>query len=258
MHYPNFCSLPQNWVAYTKWDFPSLRGALKAILKARNELNHGSLVDISRVQMVVAGMIGICNALQEDSSRLVETSTSLAGFAGHVTVHPVVSDSMRIPFQDPRKYLVGRQTQIEQIAQEIQGQQWCRSLVYGNSGVGKTVLAIAVAYSMREEMPIQVFMEGSSESTFRLELARFARTHVKGLSSDAEEEELVQAASTFLAKRKGQLLLVIDDITNAEGILSLLPVDDKGQPAGHVLMTSTQRHAEVQPNLKSPACISYE
>ena len=194
------------------------------------------------------GMIDIYNALEEDAACLAGILAKLEGFAGAVTVQAMPRGGMRIPFKDPRKYLVGRDLQIEHIAAEVHSQSASRTLVHGNSGAGKTVLAIAVAYALREEFPMQFFMEASSQATFRLELVRLARMHAKGLPPDAEEEQLVQAARQFLAESGGKLLLIVDDVTDAQEIVPLLPEDSEGDPVGCVLMTSTQG----QPEVKSP------
>ena len=83
-------------------------------------------------------------------------------------------------------------------------------------------------------------MEASSRATLRLELSRIARAHVQGLTDDADEEELVEAARRFLAKRKGQWLLLVDDVT--ENIIDLLPSEDDGQLIGHVIITAQRQH----------------
>ena len=84
-------------------------------------------------------------------------------------------------------------------------------------------------------------MEGSSGNTLEMELARFARSHVQGLPSDAEQDQLVQAAREFIATHAGSVLLVVDDVADPEGILGLLPTHSgTGQPAAHVIMRSLE------------------
>ena len=84
-------------------------------------------------------------------------------------------------------------------------------------------------------------MEGSSRNTLEMELARFARSHVQGLPSDAEQDQLVQAAREFIATHAGSVLLVVDDVADPEAILGLLPTHSgTGQPAAHVIMTAHQ------------------
>ena len=85
---------------------------------------------------------------------------------------------------------------------------------------------------MREQFPIQLFMEGSSGVTLELELARFARSHIQGLAQDAEEDVLVQAARKFIAEHHGSVLWVVDDVADADGIAKLLPAHQStGQPS---------------------------
>ena len=68
-----------------------------------------------------------------------------------------------------------------------------RCVLHGESGAGKTLVAIAAGFALRGSFPMQVFMQASSHVTLQSELALFARSHVQGLPEDAEEEELVQA-----------------------------------------------------------------
>ena len=87
-------------------------------------------------------------------------------------------------------------------------------------------------------------MEGSSAITLRLELARFARSHVQGLAASAEEEELVKEAQTFIVEHAGSVLLIVDDVAEPEEIEQLLPRHKASNlPAAHVLMTG---HRERQ------------
>ena len=99
---------------------------------------------------------------------------------------------------------------------------------------------------VREQFPIQLFMEGSSGVTLELELARFARSHIQGLAQDAEEDVLVQAARKFIAEHHGSILWVVDDVADADGIAKLLPAHQStGQPVAHVLLTG---HRERWPD----------
>ena len=134
---------------------------LDAVQAARNDLNHGTPLDISHVQGIVTAMVTIFDALQEDTSRLLHVHTNLTAYTGVLTVHAVADSSMRLPFRDSRKYLVGRQPLWEAIASEFQSQPQRCDLVHGSSGTGKTSLAIAVAYELREAFPMQFFMEVS-------------------------------------------------------------------------------------------------
>lgn len=84
-------------------------------------------------------------------------------------------------------------------------------------------------------------MEGSSGDTLELEFARFARSHVQGLPVDAEQDQLVQATRKFLTDHAGSILLVVDDVADAQAVLKLLPTHrDTGQPVAHVIMTAHQ------------------
>ena len=61
-------------------------------------------------------------------------------------------------------------------------------------------------------------MEGSSAATLELELAKFARSHIQGIPTDAKQEQLVQAALQFMAEYAGSILLVIDDVVLPPGV----------------------------------------
>ena len=100
---------------------------------------------------------------------------------------------MCIPFKDPRHYMVGRQDLVHAVAEECKATTAHRCVLHGESGAGKTLVAIAAGFALWGSLPMQVFMQASSHVTLQSELALFARSHVQGLPEDAEEEELVQA-----------------------------------------------------------------
>ena len=151
---------------------------------------------------MIEAALRIYAALEVDESRLKQLQQDLTTRGTEVvvqlTVKPEQRGGIRVAFKDPRRYLVGREQQIKAIANGFCSQQhYCCELMYGTSGVGKTTLAIAVAYELQAILPMQIFMEArlqplytrarffrrnhataceaSSPATLRLELARFAR-----------------------------------------------------------------------------------
>jgi hypothetical protein len=152
-----------------------------------------------------------------------------------------VSGAMRIPFKDPRKYLVGRGPLITGVAARLRTSLRHIEVLYGESGSGKTVAAIGAAYEASDALPVQLFMDGSSVARMRAELARYGRLHVGGVDENANDDELVEATRKQLARCTGWLLLVDDVGHDLAGVLDLLPVDDAGVHVGHVLLTSQRR-----------------
>ena len=131
----------KGWPEYKAWDWSRIGPHLEAVAQARNDLNHKSVapMDSPRVRTILGDMIAVCTALGLDTSRLLTVQSSLDTFSGTCTVHAVSRGGMRIPFKDPRKYLVGRDALLEDVAAECRGQPRCRAVLCGDSGAGKTV-----------------------------------------------------------------------------------------------------------------------
>lgn len=156
----------------------------------------------------------------------------------------------------PRSTLFGRDALIDGAAATLRTSPRARLVLHGESGAGKTVAAIAVAYEGLSTYPLQLFFQASSPLVFRGELARYARAHVGGLPDDADEGALVAAAQQRLAALSG-LLLIVDDVgPDLDGVLALLPEKDGGGPSGPILLTmQVIRHIDYR-CIKTNRCLS--
>jgi tetratricopeptide (TPR) repeat protein len=233
------------WPAY--WSLPvpartNLVAAVDRTAALRNQLNHKQHeIDRAGATSGIGDMITIQTTLALPSDKLTSLHMHLTDANGMLTVAADVSGAMHIPFKDPRKYLVGRGHLIADVATRLQTSAQCVEVLHGESGAGKTVASIAVAYELLLTLPVQLFMQGSSVATLRMELARYARLHVGGVDESADDDKLVDAARKHLAYSTGWLLLVDDVGPDLNGVLKLLPTNDSGSPIGHVLLTSQRR-----------------
>ena len=238
----------KKWARY--WNLKAderikLAGILETIGTLRNQFNHKQH-EITResvhvgidAMIAVQTMLGLpTGMLEEVRERLVKAS------GGLMTVSADTSDAMHIPFKDSRAYLVARGTLIGDVAARLKTSAHHIEVLHGESGAGKTVAAIAVAYALFNDLPVQIFMQGSSVAQLRTELARYAQLHISGVDENEKDDELVDKARKHLAERTGWLLLVDDVGPDLQGVLDLLPVNEDDALVGRVLLTSQGRSA---------------
>ena len=129
-----------------------MQGVLDRIGEARNDLNHKpeTPLDPARIVTILQDMLLLYGELELDGSALQGLHTALQGL--HVQQVVVVQGEerggMRIPFRDPRKYLVGRDPDIGAVAVQLRSEPWSRIMLYGQSGTGKTAAAIGIAFEV--------------------------------------------------------------------------------------------------------------
>ena len=150
----------KKWVPYwgdgstDGWDWSQAQGLLDQIEQARHQLCHKADTpqDAAVVEAVVEGMLFVYGELHLDPTILRGLLAQLQAMSGPGQPMEVLAEErggMRIPFSDPRKYLVGRSLQVEAVSTQVRSQpSGSRVLLYGESGTGKTVTAIAIAFEV--------------------------------------------------------------------------------------------------------------
>ncbi|MFL6120413.1 BTAD domain-containing putative transcriptional regulator [Actinophytocola sp.] len=155
------------------------------------------------------------------------------------------------PLSSPRQLpgsiadFIGREDNIEEIKQLLSGDptdSYALRIVSisGRGGVGKSSLAIRVAHELASAFPDGVLFgnlqnPGEGDPTSEL-LARFLRA--LGVNGPSIPEGLYERAQLYRSKVAGRrLLVVLDDVTNEEQALPLLP----GDPSCAVITTSRMR-----------------
>ena len=247
-------ALSKSWPAYGKWNWNDSEPALKAIEEARHGLNHGRLdtFDAKRIRGVLSQMLTLHQELELKQDRLQKLcdaaerlidSKKLKVRVSRSRSEGIVVQGTRTPHassSDPRTYLVGRVVLVGDVVRQLRKNEWCREVLHGESGVGKTVAAMRIMQEVHGDLPWQYVVIGSSIPTLRSELARFARTHAPHLPADVEEDELVEAAQGLIAS--GWLLLV----------------DDVVEPDLKDVLVRAHRHTSCHPPLlvcSSHACV---
>ena len=150
----------KHWVPYwgssstARWDWSQAEGVLEQIGEARNDVNHKAEtpLDVARIIAVVQGIVLVYSELQLNDAALQTLLTQLLQLTTQQSVSVIVKaeerGGMRMPFTDPRKYLVGRAPLISAVSTQLCSQPWARVLLHGESGTGKTVAAIAIAFEV--------------------------------------------------------------------------------------------------------------
>jgi tetratricopeptide (TPR) repeat protein len=243
-------ALRQGWQAYMKLssnpdNFADFLSDLERVHDARKELCHNPR-HLDTIQAMLA-IIRILQSLRLDHSMHSERLSALSFFQGSVAVcggqdvHQVrISDCVD---------LIGREILTDQLVGRISSKPWSREVLFGLSGVGKTSLARGICEKLQNFLPVQVLMQGSSESILRMDLARFARLVREDVTYETDEDYAVKVALNYLERHSGWLLL-IDDVKSMDAIAHLFPTyNGEGfSPAGHILFTTTE-HVEFSTRL---------
>ena len=99
---------------------------------------HDTLLVYAELQLDPVDVQGLLTRLQE-----------LRGPDHQLEVLAEKRGGMRVPFSDPRRYLVGRSSQLETVSKQLRAELlWARMLLYSESGTGKTVTANAIAFEV--------------------------------------------------------------------------------------------------------------
>ena len=138
--------------------------------------------------------------------------------------------------------LEGRDDEIEKIVKTLR--ERANVLIWGEPGMGKTVLASACAFRLRTDYPDQNFFCCTTEETFRNDILQFAISNGFSLPKNnqaeqhsSEEKDAFEWTSAFLRRTRHRLLLVFDDLRQAS-LLRRLRIPDRHS----VLITSFHRH----------------
>jgi tetratricopeptide (TPR) repeat protein len=246
----------KNWVAYRTWNYDSVKDSLESIKTCRDIVNHEPLkmsaeivCDLLRSTSRVLDALAMDKACWEKLLEFMQAQRDFLHCADcdHIPLRVNRGDAaadMRMQIGFSARQLVGRDPLIAavtaDILERVKRGEHSRTLLFGQSGVGKTVLAREICNKLLEALPLQVMLLGTSGGTMRLELARHGRAFTPSLSEQADEEQAVDAALSFFASITGYVLLVDDAVDIAE-LWPLLPGDASGRQTGHILFTTQQR-----------------
>ena len=140
------------------------------------------------------------------------------------------------PFQVPRlKKLVNRDNEFAQI-QKYLSQKGIICLLCGMGGVGKTSLAINIAYATQADYPDGVLWAELDTSNAMTILGTFAAAYGRKVSQYGDLASRSQDVRQFLARKNA--LIILDNAQNIEEIKSLLPSTGKCS----VLITTQNKH----------------
>lgn len=141
------------------------------------------------------------------------------------------------PFQAVQRnpYFVGRQAEIEQLTTWLTAVNPRPVLLQGMAGVGKTAVAIELAYCLRNHFVDGVLWARLDVSEALSILRSFAEAYGRDLRDYSDVDSRGRIVRSLLQNKR--TLIILDNAENAEQLLALLP------PTGHcaVLITSQQQ-----------------
>ena len=140
------------------------------------------------------------------------------------------TEKVRIPFEKIK--LFGRSSEIERLCDhflngssaDASAMNSNMAVITGTSGIGKTSLAICVAYELQPYYLRQHFFQASTLDVLKEELVRFARVHLiynSNNTTSSNNNNVADDLATALEYLKTHFswLLVIDDVTNATEVI---------------------------------------
>lgn len=146
----------------------------------------------------------------------------------------------RAPFQAPRdvSIFVGRETKLRRIESEVQKGSAKVYCLIGMGGVGKTSLALQVAYRFRDQFPDGVLWADMNDKDPMNILHNFAEVF------DVDVSEHYPDLSSRSAKVRSLLatkhaLIVLNNVESDDEVRWLLP------PTGHCTVIITTRHRDL-------------
>lgn len=141
------------------------------------------------------------------------------------------------PFQvmSDLPYFVGRDVEIAAIQAAVEGKEAPVYSIHGMGGIGKTVLAVHLAYLMRDAFPDGVLWARVDTSDTLSILSTFATAFGYDLSQFGDVDSRSRVVRELLASR--QVLIILDNVESSDQVKPLLP------PTGDcVVMVTTRRH----------------
>lgn len=142
-----------------------------------------------------------------------------------------------IPFQvGPLvPYFVGRHAEIEMLRQHLTNRSENRlCVIYGMGGVGKTTLAIRIAYELRDEFEDGILWAHLRDADVMTILHNFAMAYGLDVSAYRNLEERQNYVRSLLVNRR--CLIILDDVDSSQTAMSLIP------PNGTAATLITTRH----------------
>lgn len=141
---------------------------------------------------------------------------------------------------------VGRAELLAELEAALRGSHHSAPYVlYGMAGVGKTTLAVRLAYRLREQFPDGVLWARPHLSDPLTILATFARAYGQEVGDYADADSRGRVVRDILTDKR--VLILLDDVTTWAEIQPLLP------PTGScaVLLTTQQREVAARPGVKA-------
>ncbi|WP_244533011.1 tetratricopeptide repeat protein, partial [Geitlerinema sp. PCC 9228] len=129
----------------------------------------------------------------------------------------------------PREQFFGRDEKLQQLHQILQSQKEVAitAAVVGMGGIGKTELAVQYARQFQDSYPGGIcFLDGLN---WKQELVSFARISFPNFypPDDLELDELVAYCWQHWQPSEGNVLVILDNLTDYQGIQALRPEDSR-------------------------------
>lgn len=194
------------------------------------------------------GIVKVAAALKLSETEASELLTA-AGLAPLTELRQLATGNDRellLPWPQPKKapfqaiadlpYFVGREQALREVGDVLlQGQHVAICNLHGMGGVGKTSLAVHLAYQLRPFFPDGILWARLDTSDTLSILRAFAGAYGEDVSSYHDLDSCASAVRSILADK--QALIVLDNAENSEQIRPLLP-----PTTGKTAVLITTRH----------------
>ena len=135
----------------------------------------------------------------------------------------VPTPEVRVPFQAIRAlpYFVGREDEINELAERLRQPRNATCVIQGMGGVGKSSIAAQLAYLLRDEFPDGVLWAKVDGTNTMATLHSFAAAFGREVSNYSDVQTRSRVVREILADKR--VLMVLDDAVDDEALDALLP-----------------------------------